>query len=219
MQQALLKLIEGSIVPVPRGMGMKYAVPGTSVDTIDTTNILFIGAGSFAGIEEVVARRLNKRASLGFGSEKRQKLEEIDVYRQVEIEDVEEFGLIPEIVGRMPVLTSTYELSEDEMVAILTKPQNAIVKQFQALYAIDKIELSFDEGALRAIAKMAKKHPTGARALRAIVKRVLKPYSFESPSDPTISSIQITEEAVEHPGKGIIMRGRAGTGSLLMATS
>jgi ATP-dependent Clp protease ATP-binding subunit ClpX len=207
VQQALLKLLEGSRVQVPRGMGAKMVVAGAgSADMIDTSNILFIGAGSFAGIEESVARRLNQSARVGFGGIERQKLDKTSIYRQVTVEDVEEFGLIPEMVGRMPIITSTYELTEEEMVEILTKPKNAIVKQFKVQFAMDGIDLQFDELAVRAIAKEAKKRSTGARALRAIVKAVLKPYSYDAPADTTIAAIRITEESVLETGKAVIIR-------------
>lgn len=207
VQQALLKLLEGSRVQVPRGMGAKMVVAGAGgADMIDTTNILFIGAGSFAGIEETVERRINKSARLGFGGVDRQNLDKTAIYRQVIVEDVEEFGLIPEIVGRMPVITSTYALTEEELVEILTKPKNAILKQFRVLFGMDHIDLQFDEQAVRAIAREAMKRSTGARALRAVVKAVLKPYSYDAPADPTIAAIRITEESVLEPGKAVIVR-------------
>jgi ATP-dependent Clp protease ATP-binding subunit ClpX len=207
VQQALLKLLEGCRVPVPRGMGSKMIVAGAgNADMIDTTNILFIGAGSFAGIEDCVERRMNKSAHMGFGGSGRKKLEKTDVYLNVTEDDILEFGMIPELVGRMPVLTTTIDLTEDEMVEILTIPKNAIIKQFRALYAMDNIDLQFDEGALRAIGQDAKKRPTGARALRSIVKHVLQPYSFDAPTDIGIQTIRITEEAVHEPGKAVIVR-------------
>jgi len=211
VQQALLKLLEGSKVMVPRGMGSRAISAGPNTDMIDTTNILFIGAGSFAGMEEVVERRINKSSRLGFGGENRRQLDKTSVYKQVTVEDIEEFGLIPEIVGRMPVITSTYELTEDELVEIQVKPKNAIIKQFRALYALDGIDLQFDAGALRAIAREAKKRSTGARALRAIVKTVLKPYSYSAPSNQDIAAIRITEEAVVEPGKGVVIHRGVGT--------
>ena len=206
VQQALLKLLEGSRVPVPRGMGNKMAFAGAGADMIDTSNILFIGSGSFAGIEEIVERRVNKGTKMGFGGEARKSFEKTDIYRQVIRADILEFGMIPELVGRMPVLTSVYDLTVDEMVRVLTEPKNAIIKQFRAMYRLDGIDLQFDPPALQAIAKEAKEDPTGARALRSVVKRVLKTFSFEAPSDPTIRAIRITEEAVKDSAKAIISR-------------
>lgn len=206
VQQALLKLLEGARVPVPRGMGSKLVVAGAgNVDMIDTTNILFIGAGSFAGIEECVEKRINKSSAMGFGATARKKLEKTDTYLQVIEEDVLEFGMIPELMGRMPVLTTTVDLTEDEMVEILTRPKNAIIKQFRALFAMDGIDLQFDEAALRAIGQEAKKRPTGARALRSIVKAVVQPYSYDAPSDGGLKAIRITEEAVKG-GKALLVR-------------
>lgn len=208
VQQSLLKLIEGSVVNVPRGMGRggmtitSIGADGTvksSIDMLDTTNILFVGAGSFAGIEEVVERRANKGSRMGFGSggdTSRRKLETTDVYSEITEEDILEFGIIPELLGRMPVRTSTLPLTDEEMVRVLTEPKHAIVKQFRALFAYDGIELAFEQEALLAIAKLVKARPTGARALRTVVEGVLRPYSFDAPSDATIASITVTGETV-----------------------
>ena len=207
VQQALLKLLEGSRVAIPRGMNTKAIMSGVgNADMLDTTNVLFVGAGSFAGIEECVERRVNKRASLGFGAVQREKLGKSDIYLQVTEEDVLEFGMIPELVGRMPVLTTTVELTEDDLVQILTGPKNALIKQQQALYAMDDVELQFEEEALRAIACEAKKRPTGARALRSIVESILAPYSFDIPGDPTVGILRITEDCARGKGPAVIIR-------------
>ena len=205
VQQALLKLLEGSKVHVPRGTG-KMVYAGGESDPIDTSNILFIGAGSFAGIEELIERRANKSAGIGFGAADRKKLSKTDIYLSVEEDDILDFGMIPELMGRMPIITTTVDLTEEEMVRILTEPRNAIVKQFQALYKMDGIDLQFDEAALRAIGREAKKRPTGARALRAIVKKALRRLSFDAPSDSTIAAIRITEEAVLGTGEPVVVR-------------
>jgi ATP-dependent Clp protease ATP-binding subunit ClpX len=173
---------------------------------IDTTNILFICAGSFAGIEDVIAQRLNKGARLGFGNELRAEYSKTELYREVTVEDVQEFGLIPELVGRLPVLTSTLELTEEELIEILTTPRSSFCKQFRALYLLDGIDLRFEPDALRELARLAKLQSTGARALRTILKRVLKPYSYEAPNDSDIMEIHITAEAVQTPGSGIVVR-------------
>jgi ATP-dependent Clp protease ATP-binding subunit ClpX len=204
VQQAILKLLEGSKVPVPRGNGMRVGMGG-AVDVMDTTNVLFICAGSFAGIEEVISKRVNRHTSLGFGSVERVKLSGSETYLSVTEEDVLEFGLIPEVMGRLPVLTTTIDLTEGEMVQILTEPKNAIIRQFKALFGLDGIDLQFDEAALKAIGREAKKRPTGARALRSIVESILQPYSFESRSQPNIKAIRITEEVVEKKGKAVIV--------------
>jgi len=209
VQQALLKLIEGSKVPVPRGMGARAGL--APVDPLDTTNILFIAAGSFAGIEEVVDRRLNSSSGIGFERDHSRKRNKTEVYKNVKTEDVEEFGLIPEIVGRLPVLTSTYELTKEELVRILIEPKNAICKQFRALFSLDNIDLQFDPEALQLIAEMAQERTTGARALRTIMEEILKPYSYEAPDNRDISSIRITPEAVSNPGSALILRKAIGT--------
>ena len=203
VQQALLKLLEGSKMVVPRGMGMKMGAGG---DVFDTTNVLFVCAGSFAGLEEVIERRVNRGAGMGFGASAKAKLTKSDIYLQATEDDVLDFGLIPELMGRLPVLTTTLELTEDEMIRILTEPKSAIIRQFQALFSMDGIDLQFDEGALLAIAREAKKRPTGARALRSIVEAVLRPYSFEAPSDETLKAIRVTEAAVTGEGQAILVR-------------
>jgi len=204
VQQSLLKLIEGSVVPIPRGRAPNSGA--RERDMIDTTNILFICAGSFAGIEDVIAQRLNKGARLGFCNELRAEYSKTELYREVTVEDVQEFGLIPELVGRLPVLTSTLELTEEELIEILTTPRSSFCKQFRALYLLDGIDLRFEPDALRELARLAKLQSTGARALRTILKRVLKPYSYEAPNDSDIMEIHITAEAVQTPGSGIVVR-------------
>jgi ATP-dependent Clp protease ATP-binding subunit ClpX len=206
VQQALLKIIEGAMVPVPRGQGQRAVSGMAQVDMVNTANILFICGGSFAGIEPMISQRLNKGARLGFGSEKRQQHEVSDLYRHVTSEDLEEFGLIKELIGRLPVRTSTYELTEDELLQVMLEPQNAICKQFRALFSLDGIDLQFEEGALRAIARLAKAQGIGARGLRSIIKTVLKPYSYEAPEDSNITEIQITEESVGNIGTARVIR-------------
>jgi ATP-dependent Clp protease ATP-binding subunit ClpX len=206
VQQSLLKLLEGSKIPITRGHGARAVSGVTPIDVIDTTHILFICAGSFAGIESVIERRLNEKAGIGFGNEGRKRHGKTDLYRQVLTEDLEEFGLIPEIVGRLPVVSSTYELTEQEMVDVLIKPDNALVKQFRALYSLDGVDLQFEPEALVEIARAAKKFSTGARALRTVVEKVLKPYSYEVPEQQGIASIRITPESVRVPGTAVVLR-------------
>lgn len=205
VQQALLKLLEGSKMVVPRGMGARVGMSGNG-DVFDTSNVLFVCAGSFAGIEEVIDKRVNRNTSIGFGSNQKTKLTKTDTYMQASEDDVLDFGLIPELMGRLPVITTTLELTEDEMIRILTEPRNAIIRQFQALFSMDEIDLQFDEGALRAIAREAKKRPTGARALRGIVEMVLRPYSFDAPSDDSLKAIRITEDTVTGAGQAVLVR-------------
>lgn len=204
VQQSILKMLEGSEMSIPRGVGMRAGMT-SAMDTVDTTNILFICAGSFAGIEEIIERRVNKRAHLGFGSDDRKKLNKTEVYLNVTEEDVLEFGLIPELMGRLPVLTTCIDLTEDEMVRILTEPKNAILKQFQALFKLDGIDLQFDEAALMAIGREAKKRPTGARALRSIVEDILRPYSFDTRSRGDVKAIRVTEDVVNKKGEAVLV--------------
>ena len=203
VQQALLKMLEGSVMSVSIGSKNPMAMP--EMVTIDTTNILFICAGSFAGMGEVVSRRINKRSTVGFGATVRQKTREADTYLMVEEDDILEFGLIPEFVGRIPIRTTTLELTEEEMVRILTEPKDAITRQFKALFSMDGVDLQFDDEALRAIGSVAKGRQTGARALRGIVEKILKPYAFEAPSDPTLKVIRITEDTVKS-GEAVVVR-------------
>ena len=206
VQQALLKMIEGGKVAVPRGMNARIiSSSGQSTDMIDTKNILFICAGSFAGIEECVHNRLNKDTRLGFGGRGKEQAKGESIYSQLIEEDILDFGLIPELVGRIPILTACLPLSEDDMVRVLTEPQNALVKQYKALFTMDGVGLTFDAEALRAIGAMANKRPTGARALRSILEELLRPYFFTVPSDPTIKNIRVTELAV-HGADAIVTR-------------
>lgn len=203
VQQALLKMIEGTKVRTPRGGRM---VSGQEIDVVDTENVLFICAGSFAGIEEVVQKRVNKDVRLGFGSAARKDVSEKETYLAIEEEDILEFGIIPELLGRLPVHTTTLPLTEEEMVRILTEPKSAIVKQFKALFQMDGIDLQFDEAALKAIGKEAQKRPTGARALRSIMEKILRPYSYDYPSEDEITAVRIIEDVVTGKGEAVVVR-------------
>lgn len=205
VQQSLLKMVEGGKVAVPKGMARMAAGPG-ELDMVDTTNILFIFAGSFAGIQEIVRRRANKNVRLGFGSAVKQEMTEKDVYLSIEEEDILEFGIIPELLGRLPVHTSTLPLTEEEMMQILTEPKDAIIKQFKALFSMDSIDLQFEDEALRAIAQEANKRPTGARALRSILEKILRPYSYDYPSEEEITSVRITAAVVNGTGEALVVR-------------
>ena len=209
VQQGMLKLLEGAEIEVPVGASSKNAmVPMT---TVDTKNILCICGGAFPELEEIIKERLNKEASIGFRADLKDKYDDDEnLLMKVTVEDVRKFGMIPEFLGRLPILFSLEALTEDMLVKILQEPKNAIIKQYKKLLAMDEVDLVFDEGALRAIAKKAKEKKVGARALRAIIEEFMLDIMFEIPKDDNIGRVTITEEYVEKKGGPLIeMRGLA----------
>jgi ATP-dependent Clp protease ATP-binding subunit ClpX len=205
VQQALLKIVEGGEVTVSRGLGARVGDPTKDAIVVDTTNILFICMGSFDGIQNNIGTRLNKAAKLGFGNSMRRSVPDEELYSNLTDEDVIEFGIIPELVGRLPVLTSVLPLTEPELVRVLTEPRNALVRQFQALYAMDGVDLQFEPDALLALAKQAKARETGARALRGILETLLRPYDLDIPSRPEVASLKITADFVNGRGDPVIV--------------
>lgn len=191
VQQALLKIIEGTKASVPPQGGRKH--PHQQFLEIDTAGILFIAAGAFSGIDEIVRARLGKR-STGFGSELKPAAEVGDYYDLVTAEDLHKYGMIPEFIGRLPVLTSTTLLSEDDLVRILTEPANALVNQYQHLFELDDVELEFTPGALRVIAARAMARESGARGLASIMEQTLADLMFEVPSRAEVARVLVTEE-------------------------
>ncbi len=207
VQQGMLKLLEGADVEVPVGASSKNAM--VPMVTVNTRNILFICGGAFPDLDQVIKERLNKESSMGFKADLKDRYDEDEnILQKVTVEDIRNFGMIPEFIGRLPILFSLEALTEDMLVRILKEPKNAILKQYQKLLEMDEVKLEFEEEALRAIAKQAKEKKVGARALRAIIEEFMLDIMYEIPKDDNIGKVVITKEYIEKTGGPIIsMRG------------
>ena len=208
VQQGMLKLLEGSEIEVPVGANSKNAM--VPLTTVDTKNILFICGGAFPDLEEIIKERLNKTASIGFQADLKDKYDHDDsLLEKVTVDDLRKFGMIPEFLGRLPVIFALKGLTRNMLVEILKEPKNAILKQYQKLLAMDEVNLEFEQGALEAIADKAMEKHTGARALRAILEEYMLDIMYEIPKDDSIGEVIITKEYIQHTGgPKILLRGQ-----------
>ncbi len=203
VQQGMLKLLEGAEVEVPVGANSKNAM--VPLTTIDTRNILFICGGAFPDLEEIIKQRLNKGTGIGYGAELKDKYDkDKNILSKAAVEDIKKFGMIPEFLGRLPILCTLDGLTKEMLIKILKEPKNAILKQYQKLLEMDEVKLEFDDGALEAIAEKAMEKDTGARALRAIIEEFMLDIMYEIPKDDNIGRVTITREYIENTGGPVI---------------
>ena len=207
VQQGMLKLLEGSDIEVPVGATSKNAM--VPLATINTSNILFICGGAFPDLEDIIKERLNKQSSIGFNADLKDKYDkETNLLEQVTVDDLRKYGMIPEFLGRLPIVYSLESLTKEMLVDIIRKPKNAILKQYKKLLEIDEVELEFDNSALEAIAQKALEKKTGARALRSIIEEYMLDIMYEIPKDDNIGKVTITGDYINKKGAPLIqMRG------------
>ena len=214
VQQGMLKLLEGSDVEVPVGATSKNAM--VPLTTVNTRNILFICGGAFPELEKVIKNRLTKQSSIGFEAELKDKYDnDENILSKVTTEDLREFGMIPEFLGRLPIVFTLQAMTEDMLAQILTQPKNAILKQYKKLFALDEVDLKFDDEAVHCIAKKALKKNTGARALRAIIEDFMLDIMYEIPKDDMIGRVTITDDYINHKGSPVIEMRESGEAKIL----
>lgn len=203
VQQGLLKLLEGAVIEVPVGANSKNAM--VPMETVDTKNILFICGGAFPDLKDIIKERLNEKSSMGFGADLKDKYDnENDLLHYVETEDIRKFGMIPEFIGRLPIVFTLKPMSKEMLVRVLKEPKNAIIKQYKQLLKLDEVDLQFTEDAYDAIAEKALKRDTGARALRSIIESIMQDIMFEIPRDENIGRVTITADYVNKKGGPVI---------------
>ena len=207
MQQALLKLIEGTVASVPPSGGRKH--PNQPMIEVDTSQILFICGGAFDGLEKIVDKRLSTNAGIGFGAEVKTKDEELTLtekFKRVEPDDLVKFGIIPEFVGRLPVISALQELNREQLVRILTEPKNAVVKQYQTIFKLEGVDLEFTPEALGAIADTSIERHTGARGLRSVVENILLNTMYDIPSVHDVKKVLVNEDTVRKDEEPVVIK-------------